>query len=328
MGINQIKISVIIPMYNVAKVIHRAVQSLVNQTLTGFEVIFIDDCSKDDTIKVLNGLLENNKNFTFKIVSHEQNRGVAAARNTGLEHASGEFIYYVDADDYIDSTTLETLYTQAISKNADIVGCEWFLTFAQKERHVSQADCTTGDELFVKMANGVVRWNLWLFLVKRSLYQEYNIRFIERMNMGEDMMVMMKLALQAHRVAMLHVPLYHYIQTNTNSLTKNFQAYQNQVTANAMEIERYLIEIGRGDMKESLLQLKLSLKLPLLISNKQADYDTWEKWFPETNSAVNANRNLPWRTRFIQQCASKKQYWVLRLYYFLVVKLFYGIIYR
>lgn len=328
MGINQIKISVIIPMYNVAKVIHRAIQSLVNQSLTGFEIIFVDDCSKDDTIKVLDELLENNKNFTFKIVSHERNRGVAAARNTGLEHASGEFVYYVDADDYIDSITLETLYEEANNKQADIVGCEWFLTFAQKERRVFQADCTTGDELFVKMANGVVRWNLWLFLVKRSLYQKYNIRFMEGMNMGEDMMVMMKLALHAHRVAMLHVPLYHYIQTNTNSLTKNFQAYQNQVTANAMEIEQYLTEIEREDMKKSLLQLKLSLKLPLLISNRQADYDTWTEWFSEANSAVNANRNLPWRTRFIQQCASKKQYWVLRLYYFLVVKLFYGIIYR
>ena len=291
-------------------------------------MIFVNDCSTDNTIQVLNELMSDNKNIPYTIISHEQNRGVAAARNTGIDQAKGEFIYYVDADDYIDSSTLEKLYEEAIDKQVDIVGCEWFLTFAQKERHVSQADCSNGEDLFVKMAYGVLRWNLWLFMVRRSLYQDNKIRFIEGMNMGEDMMVMMKLALQTDKVSILHVPFYHYIQTNTNSLTKNFQSYQYQVTANAREIDSYVKMMKRTDLEEALLQLKLSLKLPLLISNKQSDYDIWMKWFPEANSAVDTNHDLPWRTRFIQQCAYKKRYWILKLYYFLVVKLFYGIIYR
>ena len=83
-------------------------------------------------------------------------------------------------------------YNHAVKNNADIVGCEWFLSFERNERHMKQANVVTGDELFVKMAHGVMRWNLWLFMVRRSMYELPEMRFIEGMNMGEDMMVMMK----------------------------------------------------------------------------------------------------------------------------------------
>lgn len=327
MGMNQLKMSVIIPMYNVSRVIKRAIESLYDQTLSGIELIFVDDCSKDDTLDCLESLLLPKKGVEVKIVRHAENRGVAVARNTGLDHATGEYIYYVDADDYIEPNTLEKLYSKAQESDADIVGCEWFLTFEKNERHMKQADITTGNELFVKMAHGVMRWNLWLFLVKRSLYETKGFRFIEGMNMGEDMMVMMKLALHANRVEMIHEPLYHYIQTNSSSLTKNFNAYRYQVTANVNAVEEYLKIQGRNDLNDALMQLKLTLKLPSLISDKVEDYETWLNWFPEANNAVSGNKDLPWRTRFIQQAASKKHYWILKLYYWLIIKLVYGIIY-
>ena len=325
---NQVKVSVIMPMYNVSKVIKRAIESLYAQTLSGIELIFVDDCSKDDTLDTLKALLPQKEGVQVKIVRHAENRGVAVARNTGLEHATGEYIYYVDADDYIEPNTLEKLYSKSQEGDADIVGCEWFLTFEKNERHMKQADVTTGNELFVKMAHGVMRWNLWLFLVKRSLYERNGFRFIEGMNMGEDMMVMMKLALHAHRVDMIHEPLYHYIQTNSGSLTKNFNAYRYQVTGNAEELENYMKKIARNDMTNAFMQLKLTLKLPLLISDKVEDYETWLNWFPDTNDSVKENKDLPWRTRFIQVAATKRQYWFLKLYYWLVIKLVYGIIFK
>lgn len=325
---NQVKVSVIMPMYNVSKVIKRAIESLYAQTLSGIELIFVDDCSKDDTLDTLKALLPQKEGVQVKIVRHAENRGVAVARNSGLEHATGEYIYYVDADDYIEPNTLDKLYSKAQESDSDIVGCEWFLTFEKNERHMKQADVTMGNVLFTKMAHGVMRWNLWLFLVKRSLYERYGFRFIEGMNMGEDMMIMMKLALHADKVEMIHEPLYHYIQTNSSSLTKNFCAYRYQVTANVNAVEEYLKIQGRNDLNDALMQLKLTLKLPLLISDKVEDYETWLNWFPEANNAVSANKDLPWRTRFIQQAASKKHFWILKLYYWMIIKLVYGIIYR
>ena len=325
---NLVKVSVIVPMYNVSKVMKRSIESLYAQTLSGLELIFVDDCSTDDTLDTLETLLYQKEGVEVKIVRHTKNRGVAAARNTGLDYATGEYIYYVDADDYIEPVTLEKLYNKTIDSDADIVGCEWFLTFQNNERFMKQAHVTTGDELFTKMAHGVMRWNLWLFLVRRSLYVDYGFRFIEGMNMGEDMMIMMKLALHANKVEMIHEPLYHYIQTNTASLTKNFSTYCYQVTANAEELGSYMERIGRNDMTDTFLQLKLTLKLPLLISDNTVDYETWYQWFPEANNAVKENMDLPWRTQFIQLAAVKRRFLLLKLYYWFVIKFVYGVIYK
>ena len=325
---DKIKVSVIVPMYNVAKVVHRAVETLMGQTLEGLELIFVDDCSSDGSLERLQALLPEKEGVTVRYARHEVNRGVAAARNTGLGLATGEYIYYVDADDYLEPMALERMYRTACEEQAEIVGCEWYLSFEQRERVMRQAEVTTGEELFRSMANGVLRWNLWLFMVKRCLYEEHGVRFTERMNMGEDMMVMMKLALHAGRVKMIHEPLYHYIQTNEGALTKNFGAYREQVTANANEVERYVHEQRRTDLAGEVMQLKLTLKLPLLISDRQEDYETWMGWFPEANGAIRENRVLPWRTRFIQQMAAKRRFWVVRLYYYLIIKLVYGVIYK
>lgn len=326
MGAN--KVSVIIPMYNVSAVIDNCIATLFSQTLSDIELVFVDDCSTDDSLNKLKAMLPEKDGVGVKILQHSVNRGVAAARNTGLAAVTGEYVYYVDADDYIESNTLEVLYKEAKQKDADIVGCEWFLSFKHNERAVKQSQAHSGEELFKKFAGGVIRWNLWLFLVKRSLYVDNDIHFFERMNMGEDMMVMMKLALNAKNVSIVNIPLYHYIQTNTNSLTKNFSAYKEQVTFNAEEVARYVDNISRKDLISDVLQLKLSLKLPLLISDKKRDYEMWMAWFPEANIAVDNNVYLPWRTWFIQKMAVKRHFWILRLYYWLIIKVVYGIIYK
>ena len=328
MELNDVKVTVIVPMYNVEHILDKALETLFAQTLEGVEYIFIDDCSSDNTLQCLKEKMPKKNGVAVKILHHENNKGVAVARNTGLDNATGEYIYYVDADDYIEPRTLEILYNEAKNSDADIVGCEWFLSFAQNERHMRQADVESGDGLFRKMSYGVMRWNLWLFMVRRSPYERDGLRFIEGMNMGEDMMIMMKLAMNAGRVSIIHQPLYHYIQTNTGSLTKNFNAYRYQVTANVNEVGRYIEQAGRPELEEVLMQLKLTLKLPLLITDKVDDYETWLNWFPESNGVVDGNMELPWRTRYIQRAAAKRRFWVLKLYYRFVIKLVYGIIFR
>ena len=233
------KVSVIMPMYNVANVMTRSVHSLFSQTLTDFEVVFVDDCSSDNTGEKLRHIISgfNRSDIDVKIIRHEHNKGVAAARNTGLNNASGEYVYYLDSDDYFDGDALELMYGRAKDEDADIVGCEWLLSFENNARHMVQPEVKTGREAFEKMCNGVMRWNLWLFMVRRSLYEANGFRFIPGVNMGEDMMVMMKLLLNAGKVSIIHRPLYHYIQTNSNAMTKNFAAYRGQVSENVAEVE-------------------------------------------------------------------------------------------
>lgn len=325
------KVSVIVPMYNVEKVISRCVQSLFTQTLKDFEVVFVNDCSSDNTIAVLNELLSTYErdDIQVKIINHEKNAGVAAARNTGLDNASGEYVYYVDADDYCDENTLELMYSEAVEEDCDVVGCEWLLSFENNARHMAHPDVKTGAEAFTKMCNGVMRWNLWLWMVRRSIYANHDFRFIPGANMGEDMMVMMKILLNSDKVSIIHKPLYHYIQTNSNAMTKNFSAYIGQVTENVREVERYLDKICMlKELSAPLNQLKLNLKLPLIISDKESDYQVWQTWFSEANPFAGDSVDQPFRTRLIQKAAARKSYIILRLYYKFVIKLIYGVIYR
>ena len=330
---NNKRISVIIPVYNAEKTLPHCIASLYAQTYRNLELLFINDCSKDNSLAVINEQITNATNVAgieTKVLIHETNRGVAAARNTGLEAATGDYIYYVDADDWIAPDTLESLVREAEQKEADIVGHEWYLAFEQNERYMRQPAFSSPDEALRNMMGGMLRWNLWLFLVRRSLYEKNGIRFIEGMNMGEDMMVMIKLFTCAKNVSFLNKPFYHYVQANANSLTHIYsQEHIRQVTTNVYEVEKY---IGNGGLSKQLEPythfLKLNIKLPLLISDDEARYKQWLEWFSESNSYVMKNKLLPLRTRLIQWMATKKQWIILKFYYRFVIKFIYGVIYK
>lgn len=325
-------VSVIIPVYNAEHLLHIALGSLEKQDYSNLEIIMINDCSTDDTLKVIQRFIPvlEDRGMTVKVVSYRENQGVAAARNTGLAHATGEFVYYLDADDRIEPTALGLLVREAVSKNADIVGCNWFLTFEKNGRKMNQPSFTSSQEAIEKLLNGSMRWNLWLFMARRSLYEEHQVRFIPAMNMGEDLMVMVKLFVQADRVTYLDRALYHYRQSNGQSLTKIYSAeHIREVTANVEEVEQYLLRSRfAGQLGNNIAFLKLNIKLPLLISDQGQQYQNWLNWFPEANHKVMANKALPFRTRFIQWLAVKKQFWAIKLYYRVVIRFVYGRLYK
>jgi glycosyltransferase involved in cell wall biosynthesis len=324
--------SVIIPVYNAGNRVAIALESLRRQDYSNLEIIIVNDCSTDHSIHCIAEYVPvlEERGMRVKVISHAQNRGVAAARNTGLDHATGEFIYYVDADDRIEPDTIGLLYNMAITANADIVGCNCFLTFEKTERKMNQPAFTNPKDAILKMLNGSMRWNLWLFLVRRSLYVKHQIRFIPGMNMGEDLLVMVKLFVHAHHVVFLDKSLYHYGQSNGQSLTKIYSdTHIQEVTANVREVEQYLSQSKfAGQLGNSIAFLKLNIKLPLLISDQEPQYQRWLNWFPEVNERVMDNDALPVRTRFLQWLAGKRQFWALKLYFRVVIGFVYGNLYK
>ena len=324
------RVSVIVPMYNVSPFIKRCFDYLGNQTLTDFEVILIDDGSEDDSLAKARTLISNvhRNDIEFYLLSLDKNQGVAYARNVGLESASGEYVYFYDADDRIEPDTLSTLY-EAKLKDADIVGCEWYISFTQNERYIRQKDVTSGLNLFKGFAAGVIRWNLWLFMVRRSLYCDNGFLFLPGVNMGEDMMMMMKLSLVSNRVSIVHRPLYHYEQTNCRAQTRNWsREKREQVTANVGEVEKFCKKFFGSSLDVELDFLKQAIKLPYIISDSVEDYNVWSEWFPESNKSIMRNKVIPLRTRFLQIAAAQKQYWILKLYYLLVYRFLYGVLYH
>ena len=129
------KVSVIVPVYNAEKYLRRSLDSLKIQTLQEFEVILIDDGSKDFSSAICDEYVGSDSRFS---VIHKQNEGVSAARQTGLDAAHGEYVIHVDSDDWVEPTMLEELYTKAISENADIVICDYFNNIGPKQTVCNQ----------------------------------------------------------------------------------------------------------------------------------------------------------------------------------------------
>ncbi|WP_166332747.1 glycosyltransferase family 2 protein [Sphingobacterium chungjuense] len=327
------KVSIIIPFYNASETLLVCLQSICKLNYNNLELIFIDDCSIDNGAEVIQQFLTSwidGKSKTAKLIKHNKNQGVAAARNTGLDNAIGDYIYYIDADDQVDPNTVNDAVSLAIQKDADIVGFNWYLAFDKNKRKMTQPAFTSPTDALERMMNGSMRWNLWLFLVKRSLYEDNQIRFIPGMNMGEDLMVMIKLFAVAKNVVHLDQYFYLYRQSNSESLTKTYsEAHMLQVNNNVDQAVRFLSEKSLSfDLKKYTAFLKLNIKLPLLISDKTSQYLRWRSWFPEVNKYAGKNTNNSWRTRLLERWALSGKFWLIKLYYYTVIRVVYGIIYK
>lgn len=330
---NKTKVSIIVPVYNAQATLERTLVSLKEQTYTNIEFVFIDDASTDASLLLLEQFaisVIKHVGFTTKIITLRQNNGVAYARNKGLDHATGDFIMYVDADDTLVANAVESCVQWANKKHADIVYFHWWLSFSNTERQMNQPFCTSGLEAIKSMLVGKMRWNLWLFMVRRSLYVDNNIRFTPGANMGEDLTVTTKLLVQARQITLLDKPLYRYRQDNSDSVSKSYsEKHIREIETNILETERYLQQSKYAqELGQGIDFLKLNIKLPLLVTGTKKDYKQWTKWFTSSNRFILANRHVPLRTRAIQWMAWKRQYWAVWLYNVLVFRVIYGIIYK
>lgn len=324
-------LSIIMPVYNAAGTLAESLDSIRRQSFRDFELVFVEDGSTDGCVDLIETFAAS-ADFPCHIVSQPQNLGVAAARNRGLAAACGDYIAFVDADDRIESQALEVA-VQAIETAdgpVDIVGWDWTLGFEKNGRTMRQADYDTPLQALKNLTGGTMRWNLWLFLVRREMLADNDIHFIDGANMGEDMMLMLKAFTCAKRVIQLHESLYRYNAASPTSLSRQFSPERRaEISANLAEAERFLLTGPyAGEMEEYINHLKLFLKLPLLISNDKENYETWYAWFPEANAFAMKNKALPFRTRLLQGLAARRCWTGVKLYYLLIYKFVYGIIYR
>lgn len=324
------KVSVIVPIYKVEQFIGRCVKSLLEQTLCEVEYIFVDDASPDRSIEILQDVIAQypNRQPDIKLITHKQNQGLPAARNTGLVEASGEYIFHCDSDDYMELDMLESLYNRAKECEADVVWCDFFLSFEKSERYMKQPEYATSLDALKAMLSGAMKYNVWNKLVKRSLYVGNKISFPTGYGMGEDMTMMMLFA-KAHRVAYVPCAYYHYIKLNTGAFSQTYSdKHLIELKYNVRRIVDYMREHFGGQLDRELSFFKLDVKFPFLITDDSRKYRLWQEWYPEANQYIGENKKVSIRSRALQWFASKGQFWIVKLYYLLVNKLIYGVIYK
>jgi glycosyltransferase involved in cell wall biosynthesis len=324
------RVSLIIPVYNAEATLKETLRSISAQRYHDFDVVFVDDGSTDHTPELLQKFATQS-DISCQII-RQKNGGVASARNTGLDAATSDYVGFVDADDRMEPDALEKAVgvLLATDKPIDIVGWDWTLGFEKNGRYMRQADYDTPLQALKNLMGGTMRWNLWLFLVRRDLLVRHDIRFIDGADMGEDMQFMIKAYCAANHVAQLHAPLYRYNAVSETSLSRQFS------DARRAEIETNLNEATAavtaspfaGPLAPYIQYLKLYLKLPLLISSDRSNYELWYRWWSEANTAAMANKALPLRTRLLQRAAAHRHWLVIRLYHCLIYRVVYGILYR
>ena len=321
------KISVISPFYKVAPFIERCAESLLKQTLQDAEFIFVDDASPDESRAILEKVIEKHPDRNVRIVTHEVNKGLPAARNTGLAEATGDFIYHCDSDDWVETDMLEKMYKAAIDNQADFVYCDFWMQFEKSARYMVNPTYTDPEQMIKEgFLAGLMKYNVWNKLIKRSLYDGLN--FPAGHGMGEDMTIILA-ATKATRVA--HVPeaLYHYVKLNMNAFSNTFS--ERHLTDIQFNTARTLEGLKDWDVPEKdkyLSFFKLNIKLPFLLSGDKNQYRLWKEWFPESDKYVLENKHLPFRTRLVQWFAAKRLFPLVGLYDFLVNKVYYGLKFR
>lgn len=323
------KVSVIAPVYGVECFIGHAVESMMRQTLDDVEFIFVDDCTPDSSIDIVHDISSRYPARKVRIIRHEVNRGLPAARNTGLEAARGEYIFHWDSDDYAEPDMLEALYAEAQAGNCDYVWCDWFLTFGTNSRVMIQPGATTPREALSIALSGGMKYNVWNKLVARKLYDVTGIRFPEGRSMGEDM-TMLKLLAKANCVGHVAKPLYHYIRTNNGAMTQVYSPrHLEELRQNTADLCNFLLaEINDGNKEQEINWFKLNVKLPFLFSGRKSEMRLWKSWYKEADKYIMSNKRQALRTRVLQWMAAHRLGVVNTLYNTLVFKFIYGVIYK
>lgn len=286
-------ISVIIPVYGVEKYIERCLMSLFTNTIADkCEFIIVNDCSPDKSIELAYNIIKKFNTLNIRIIDHKLNKGLAAARNTGLLNSLGKYIINVDSDDWVENDYLELLFNTAEENSADIVGCnliQEFNTFSKKQKMIlpSESSVAVADLLKGKILGYTV-----LKLVKKTLFEENNIEWVEGLNMCEDLLITLKLFTVAKKIIYLDKYLYHYECSNPNSLSYSLNESKiKQLLLVPENIYSFLTTKGLGDRyKSELLTLKSRFKIWIIKCAEKNRYNYLnlyeeDKLFMDSNSS-------------------------------------------
>lgn len=219
------KYSVIIPVYNSEKTIKRCIESISLQNRPDVEIIVINDGSTDETDSICKALQTEHKNIIYIT---KGNGGVSSARNSGLSVATGEFVMFVDSDDYVDNNCFDTIdkYTKS---NADFYQFGFSIVengLVKEVRSFSECKINTPSEKESFLSEGVVIRTInspWAKIFKRKIINEQNLRFCEKLSVGEDLTFVFSFLLLAERLERLSETIYFADIGNSESLSRKYR---------------------------------------------------------------------------------------------------------
>lgn len=238
------QISVIIPVYNAEKYLNKCIQSILEQSYKDFEIILINDGSRDTSGEICEKYA---KEYKYITVVHTQNSGPAAARKKGVECASGEYITFVDADDWLDLEMLKFLESKAREKDAD------FVCLGHKEvdetgkvkmvssQSFEELDITEATQMMLHLhGTRLIDSGPWAKLIKRSLFKD--IDFCENVTIGEDYFMVLQLLEKSSKVVICKEPMYNRCMRTTSISRSGYSERHKRAFEQYMNWRMYLLD--------------------------------------------------------------------------------------
>ncbi len=315
-------VTVIISVYRELDYVERCINSLIKQTFQSFEFILIDDCGGNGAFERARKIADNSilADRTRYIV-HQRNMGIAFSRNTGMDAATGEYMLYLDSDDFFEPDMIELLYNAAVKHNADLVISDFIREMPRgvsvyakdtfdHELITGSADKERYIEEMLTSVKGCTPWNK---LVKREVYIKNDIRFHD--NMRDDLSVTPILVWHAQRIAFVNKALVHFVQYNTASGTFSFNHLP--FVANALvHLETFFKSKGL-DYTDIFLRYKANTKRKILMHPKpEMTQEQMFGLFPEVDNAIKTGKRLEPKIQYqlVLQLATRRNKVLFRIY--------------
>lgn len=217
------EVSIIVPIFNVEKYITRCLDSISNQTFKDFEVILIDDCGNDNSIQIARDYILKKKLHNYTIIPHLKNLGLSAARNTGIRHSKGKYIYFLDSDDTISPNCIEILYNSINDTNADFSMGKIASVSTNKitilhENNISNCMPYSSEDLINLYLKSKLPWNAVNRLIKLDFIKRNNLYFRDNIT-SEDLLWNYQLLPLINSVILINDVTYFYYQTPNSIMT-------------------------------------------------------------------------------------------------------------
>ncbi len=304
------KISIIIPVYNSERYLAKCLDSLVAQTLRNIEIICVNDGSTDSSTEILSDYSKRHKNI---IVLNQKNQGTGVARQAGIIASTGEYVGFVDNDDFVDPRMYERLYDKAKKTDSDMVLCSYY-KYQDGKSYPKNINFPTDKEIYpaLEIQNLYASYFVWATIQRRSLFDKYNIT-IPKIASAEDTSHYLQVLASSKKVAFVRENLYYYRENlQSFSKTKNQQALG---FFEAMKVtEDFLINNDfYKDYENIFNQLKLNLLLSFLSYRVSAN--TRKEFFRQASVMLQKTPD-----KFIQKIKFRK-----RILLFLIKKGWYGL---
>lgn len=287
------QVSIIVPIYGVEKYIERCARSLFEQTFDDLEYIFVDDCTKDASVEVLQTIMEDypNRKSQIKILRHEENKGLPQARKTGILAALGDYIINIDSDDWVEKDMIEVLFNNVRLNEADIVICDYYVSDGEQHLVKKGSDIhLKNNELLEQMCRMFFPWAVWNKMIKRSLFDGV---VFPTCSYAEDMALIFQIMGKTEKISYVSQCLYYYY-INPQSITRVLTEKQilnnidgricnNNIVFNVFESSASLRKHAK--IIELLKWQTKTLLWPLILENKTY-YEEWAGLYSEINVSL------------------------------------------